>query len=433
MDLHTPGDKTFSFGKLYKVRDAYASMVNESYQQTQQNNVFHYIVESIKVNDVKRIKKFATKNRKLADIAMTNAINRALSSIKRAFKGMKMTDSMKKALVKRVRVAINAEIEPSIRLGKKQTKTIPSKMKPRKIMSIHESEEDIEDRISAKKLGSEEDIETETDVETSDDRSFTANNFKLYYFDFDKNDYVREKITSNGKFTFSSPEELRDKMEDVLREYGDTVEFYVTDDYEELKNPDIVGFKNNDEGVSKRIQTLSRSRHADEYEAELNKDSIYVLAYTMHKEDEEDEGEAYYIKTKVEADYGSEIDHDEFKELSTVSFDELPYAVCNKEAPELEREEHSIEDEEPTSDDVEDVDDTSDEEPKDEEDFDLGGFDDEDLDLEELDESDQDLLDAFDNGDLDDQLSLDGVPVDESNSCKKCHKSKKSFKTIRNI
>ena len=137
MDPHTPGDKTFSFGKLYKVRDAYASMVNESYQQTQQNKVFNYIVESIKVNDVKRIKKFATKNRKLADIAMTNAINRALSSIKRAFKGMKMTDSMKKALVKKVRVAINAEIEPSIRLGKKQTKTIPSKMKPRKSRNMH--------------------------------------------------------------------------------------------------------------------------------------------------------------------------------------------------------------------------------------------------------------------------------------------------------
>ena len=51
MDLHTPGDKTFGFGKLYKVRDAYASMVNESYQQTQQNKVFNYIVESIKVND----------------------------------------------------------------------------------------------------------------------------------------------------------------------------------------------------------------------------------------------------------------------------------------------------------------------------------------------------------------------------------------------
>lgn len=431
MDLHTPGDKTFSFGKLYKVRDAYASMVNESYQQTQQNKVFNYIVESIKVNDVKRIKKFATKNRKLADIAMTNAINRALSSIKRAFKGMKMTDSMKKALVKKVRVAINAEIEPSIRLGKKQSKTIPSKMKPRKIMSIHESEEDITTRISAKKLGSEEDIETEADVETSDDRSFTANNFKLTYFDFDKGDIVRERITSNGKFTFSSPEELRDKMEDVLREYGDTVEFYVTDDYEELKNPDIGGFKNNDEGDSERIRTLGRSRHADEYEAELNKDSIYVLAYTMHKEDEEDEGEAYYIKTKVEADYGSEIDHDEFKELSTVSFDELPYAVCNKEAPELEREEHSFEDEETAaddSDDLEDVDDTSDDGESDE-----GEFDDEDFDLEELDESDQDLLDAFDNGDLDDQLSLDGVPVDESKSCKKCHNSKKSFKKIRNL
>ena len=429
MDLHTPGDKTFSFGKLYKVRDAYASMVNESYQQTQQNKVFNYIVESIKVNDVKRIKKFATKNRKLADIAMTNAINRALSSIKRAFKGMKMTDSMKKALVKKVRVAINAEIEPSIRLGKKQTKTIPSKMKPRKIMSIHESEEDITTRISAKKLGSEEDVETETDVETSDDRSFTANNFKLYYFDFDKNDYVREKITSNGKFTFSSPEELRDKMEDVLREYGDTVEFYVTDDYEELKNPDIGGFKNNDEGDSERIRTLGRSRHADEYEAELNKDSIYVLAYTMHKEDEDDEGEAYWIRTKVEADYGSEIDHDEFKELSTVSLDEIPSAICGKDStesdgeytPSFDDEDDVSDEEDDDSEELEDIDDTSNYE------------DEEDFELEELDESDKDILDAFDNGDLDDQLSLDGVPVDESKSCKKCHKEHKPFKKIRNI
>ena len=432
MDLHTPGDKTFSFGKLYKVRDAYASMVNESYQQTQQNKVFNYIVESIKVNDVKRIKKFATKNRKLADIAMTNAINRALSSIKRAFKGMKMTDSMKKALVKKVRVAINAEIEPSIRLGKKQSKTIPSKMKPRKIMSIHESEDEIVDRMSAKKLGSEEEFDTEQDIETSDtDKSFTAKNFKLTYFDFDKNDYVRERITSDGKFTFSSPEELHDKMEDVLREYGDTVEFYVTDDYEELKNPDIGGFKNDNEYDTERIRSLSRSRHADEYEAELNKDSVYVLAYTMHKEDEDDEGEAYWIRTKVEADYGSEIDHDEFKELSTVSLDEIPSAICGKDStesdgeytPSFDDEEDVSDEEDDDSEELEDIDDTSNYEDEDEEDFEL----------EELDESDKDILDAFDNGDLDDQLSLDGVPVDESKSCKKCQNGKKTFKKIRNI
>lgn len=402
MDLHTPGDKTFGFGKLYKVRDAYASMVNESYQNDMRNSAFNYVVESIKANDVKRIKKFATKNHKLADIAMTNAINRALTSMKKAFKGMTMTDSMKKSFIKKVRVAINAEIEPAVRLGKTQTKTIPAKMKPRKIMTIKESEEDIEDRLEAKEFGSDEDIET------SEDREFKASNFKLCYFN-DIGDLEKKNILGSNTYTFSSPQELRDKMEETLQEHGEDVKFYVTDDNSEISTPGVFdNFHNEYEGDTPRLRSLRKNSTPTE-----EKDCLFVLGYTKAEDTVDDdgyenEGEVYFIKARVEAGYGTELDHEEFKELTNVSLEDIPSSITGKD-PTDDTEDETIEDEPVEGEDIEDE--TSD---------------DEDV---ELLESDEDLLDAFDNGDLDDQLSLDTQPVDESKTCEKC---KNPFKKIRN-
>lgn len=402
MDLHTPGDKTFGFGKLYKVRDAYASMVNESYQNDMRKSAFNYVVESIKANDVKRIKKFATKNHKLADIAMTNAINRALTSMKKAFKGMTMTDSMKKSFIKKVRVAINAEIEPAVRLGKTQTKTVPAKMKPRKIMTIKESEEDIEDRLEAKEFGSDEDIET------SEDREFKASNFKLCYFN-DIGDLEKKNILGSNTYTFTSPQELRDKMEETLQEHGEDVKFYVTDDNSEISTPGVFdNFHNEYEGDTPRLRSLRKNSTPTE-----EKDCLFVLGYTKAEDTVDDdgyenEGEVYFIKARVEAGYGTELDHEEFKELTNVSLEDIPSSITGKE-PTDDTEDETIEDEPVEGEDIEDE--TSD---------------DEDV---ELLESDEDLLDAFDNGDLDDQLSLDTQPVDESKTCEKC---KKPFKKIRN-
>lgn len=301
MELHTPTNNTFGFGKLYSVRNAYDKMIAESVAKRQEEQITRYVYESVMTNDVKRIKKFAEKNTKLADIAETNAIKRAFDNFKKAFKGMDISDSMKNAICSKVRVAIDTEIGKAVRLGHAQMTMKKSKLdKPRKLMTIKESAETDDD--SAEKeaqarrerrramiarlsddsfdnvnFGGEDGVE---DTPVKDESKYLVRKPTIITID-DRamSDRTVEKYQDFDEKKFDTASEVKDFLTSDL---GDDYSFVVVDDPNEVSG--IIKRKEgytNDGNEVYAVAFKSENSHDDEYDEDFEKMTI-VHAVIFH-------------------------------------------------------------------------------------------------------------------------------------------------------
>ena len=142
MEFKTPTDGLIKNGELYGIRDAYSTMINESFANTRKNQLFARIYESVKADGYERITKFAKKNTSLATVAAKKAVAKARKSMECSCGKCACSKEELDEACKKVIDLITSEFPKPKKLFVKKPHGNVGKLKAVKLVTINEADYD---------------------------------------------------------------------------------------------------------------------------------------------------------------------------------------------------------------------------------------------------------------------------------------------------